>query len=78
VLLIGHNPALQDLALELADADLNKLLVAAGGKFPTGTMASFRFDGAWKALEPHGAMLASFITPKALVELPQHRKEHVP
>ena len=71
VLLIGHNPALQDLALELADADLNKLLVAAGGKFPTGAMASFRFDGAWKALEPHGAMLASFITPKAIVELPQ-------
>jgi hypothetical protein len=34
VLLIGHNPALQDLALELADADLNKLLVAAGGYPP--------------------------------------------
>jgi phosphohistidine phosphatase SixA len=46
VLLIGHNPALQDLALELAHADLNKLLASAGGKFPTGAMASFRFDGA--------------------------------
>ena len=44
VLLIGHNPALQDLALELAHADLNKLLASAGGKFPTGAMASFRFD----------------------------------
>src|SRR5580704_590522 len=32
VLLIGHNPALQDLALELAHADLNKLLASAGGK----------------------------------------------
>jgi IS6 family transposase len=50
VLLIGHNPALHDLALELGDADLNKLLPSAGGKFPTGAMASFRFDGAWKAL----------------------------
>jgi hypothetical protein len=29
-------------------------------------MASFRFDGAWKALGPHGAVLASFITPKAI------------
>jgi phosphohistidine phosphatase len=66
VLLIGHNPALQDLALELVQADLNKLLPAAGEKFPTGAMASFRFDGAWKALEPHGAVLASFVTPKAI------------
>jgi phosphohistidine phosphatase len=66
VLLIGHNPALHDLALELAQADSNKLLPSAGEKFPTGAMASFRFDGAWKALEPHGAVLASFITPKAI------------
>jgi phosphohistidine phosphatase len=62
VLLIGHNPALQDLALELAHADLNKLPASAGGKFPTGAMASFRFDGAWKALEPHGAVLVSYNT----------------
>jgi phosphohistidine phosphatase SixA len=33
VLLIGHNPALHDLALELAHADLNELLASAGGKF---------------------------------------------
>jgi phosphohistidine phosphatase len=64
VLLIGHNPALQDLALELAQTD--KPLPFAGEKFPTGAMASFRFRGAWKALEPHGAELISFITPKTL------------
>jgi hypothetical protein len=29
-------------------------------------LASFRFDGAWKALKPHGAVLASYITPKAI------------
>ena len=77
VLLIGHNPALQDLALELAHADLNKLLASAGGKFPTGAMASFRFDGAWKALEPHGAVLASYITPKAIAASSNDRREHV-
>ena len=70
VLLIGHNPALQDLALELAHADLNKLPASAGGKFPTGAMASFRFDGAWKALEPHGAVLiAGGFTADALAAL---------
>jgi hypothetical protein len=57
VLLIGHNPALHDFALELAHADLDKLLPSAGGKFPTGAMASFRFDRAWKASEPHFARL---------------------
>jgi phosphohistidine phosphatase len=77
VLLIGHNPALQDLALELAHTDLNKLLSSAGGKFPTGAMASFRFDGAWKALAPQGALLASFITPKSIAELSHDRREHV-
>ena len=77
VLLIGHNPALQDLALELADADLNELLPSAGEKFPTGAMASFRFDGAWRALEPHRALLASFITPESIAELPHDRREQV-
>jgi phosphohistidine phosphatase len=69
VLLIGHNPALHDLAQELAQADSNKLLPSAGEKFPTGAMASFRFDGAWKTLEPHGAVLTSFITPKAIADI---------
>jgi phosphohistidine phosphatase len=64
VLLIGHNPALQNLALELAQT--GKPLPFTGGKFPTGAMASFRFRGAWKTLEPHGAEQISFITPKAI------------
>jgi phosphohistidine phosphatase SixA len=42
------------------------LLPSESEKFPTGAMASFRFDGAWKALEPHGAALVSFTTPKAI------------
>jgi phosphohistidine phosphatase len=64
VLLIGHNPALQNLALELAQT--GKPLPLAGDKFPTCAMASFRFRGAWKALEPHAAELISFITPKTI------------
>jgi phosphohistidine phosphatase len=67
VLLIGHNPALQNLALELAET--GKPLPFAGEKFPTGAIVSFRFRGAWKALEPHGAELISFITPKAIARL---------
>jgi phosphohistidine phosphatase len=77
VLLIGHNPALHNLALELAHADLDTPLPSADEKFPTGAMASFRFDGAWKALEPHRAFLASYITPKTVAELSHDRSEHV-
>ena len=64
VLLIGHNPALQNLALELAQT--GKPLPFKSEKFPTGAMASFRFRGAWKALEPHTAELISFIAPKTI------------
>jgi len=64
VLLIGHSPALQNLALELAQS--GEPLPLAGDKFPTGAMASFRFRGGWKALKPHGAELTSFVTPKTL------------
>jgi len=64
VLLIGHNPALQELALELADADSRALFPAIEAKFPTGAMATFRFKGAWKELRPNGAALVAFTTPK--------------
>jgi phosphohistidine phosphatase len=66
VLLIGHNPGLHDLALDLADPGSAKLMPPRGGKFPTGAMASFRFDGAWKTMQPHGAVLLSFTRPKAM------------
>src|SRR5258708_8748832 len=65
VLLIGHNPGLHDLALALADPDSADLVPPRGGKFPTGAMASFRFDGAWKAVQPHSAVLFSYTTPKS-------------
>jgi hypothetical protein len=66
-----------ELLARLRDADLNELLASAGGKFPTGAMASFRFDGAWKVLEPHGAVLASYTTPKAIAASSHDRREHV-
>ena len=66
VLMIGHNPGLHDFALALADADSVDALPPPGGKFPTGTLASFSFDGRWKDLRPRGAHLVSFVQPKEL------------
>lgn len=62
VMLIGHNPALQELAACLA-ADAGDL---AERKFPTGALAVLEFDGPWRALGPHGAELAAFVKPREL------------
>jgi phosphohistidine phosphatase len=66
VLLIGHNPGLHDFALALADAASRKRLPPPGGKFPTGAMATFCFDGTWNELRPGSAAAAAFTTPKEM------------
>jgi phosphohistidine phosphatase len=62
VMLIGHNPAIQDLAVSL-DAGVSEL---AARKFPTGALAWLTVTGPWRALEPHQAQLAAFVTPREL------------
>ncbi len=64
VLMIGHNPAFHELALALADAKSRTRLPPIEAKFPTGAMATFRFDGAWKELRPNGAAVSAFTSPK--------------
>lgn len=66
VLLIGHNPGMHDFALALADAASRRSLPPPDGKFPTGAMASFRFDGRWKELRRGRAAVAAFATPKEM------------
>jgi phosphohistidine phosphatase len=62
VMLIGHNPAIQDLTLCLTGGGGE----LAGRKFPTGALATLTFTGPWRALEPPHAGLAGFITPREL------------
>jgi phosphohistidine phosphatase len=63
-MLIGHYPALQELALSLAggEADLRRLRE----KFPTAGLATLRFRGDWDELTPGAAELIAFVTPKEL------------
>jgi phosphohistidine phosphatase len=67
ILVIAHNPGLQDLAIELAgDGDavmLNRLRI----KFPTGALATFDLDVSWAELGPGHAHLTNLVTPKELV-----------
>jgi phosphohistidine phosphatase len=64
VLLVGHNPALQALVLELARPGELRERVAA--KLPTGALATLRLDGAWSELEEGGATLTALALPREL------------
>ena len=65
VMLIGHNPGLQDLALLLAGngdrrADLEE-------KYPTAALATLEFGGAgWPELAPGAATLTEYVRPREL------------
>lgn len=65
VLIIGHNPGLQELALMLVGE--GQLHVAMAGKFPTGALAVIDFAvGDWSSVEPGSGILADFLTPRML------------
>ena len=62
VLVIGHNPALQDLALRLASGS-DRLLEA----FPTGALAAFELVAeSWRELGQTEARLAAYVVPREL------------
>jgi phosphohistidine phosphatase len=66
VMVIAHNPGLEqliDLLVGSGDAELQRRVEA---KFPTGALAELTFDGAWADLKPGGARLASFVVPREL------------
>jgi phosphohistidine phosphatase len=62
VMLIGHNPAMQGLAVDLA-GDGREL---AEQKFPTGALAMIRFVGPWRDLRAGAGELAGFVKPREL------------
>jgi phosphohistidine phosphatase len=65
VMLIGHNPGLELLALDLArpGPELREL----EEKFPTAALAALTFAGSsWSELAPGAAELAAFVKPRDL------------
>jgi phosphohistidine phosphatase len=65
VMVIGHNPTLQELALDLAteSGERERLEV----KFPTGALATLAVRaGSWSALAHGGADLLAFVAPRDL------------
>ncbi len=61
VLLIGHNPGLQDLARTLAP-EVTRL----AEKFPTCALATFALDAPWSRLGDAPATLVAYVVPREL------------
>ncbi|MEV7689309.1 SixA phosphatase family protein [Streptomyces bungoensis] len=65
LLLVGHNPGLQELVLSLADDGLDDTLDQVHAKFPTSAIAVLAWRGTgWTALGPGTALLTSFTVPR--------------
>ena len=67
VLVIGHNPGLEELVLLLVPDRQGELRDAAEEKYPTATLAELTFEAAdWPAIGPGGARLTRFVRPRDL------------
>jgi phosphohistidine phosphatase len=64
VLLVGHNPSIHNLSVEIARE--SEELVRLAAKFPTAALAEFEFDGEWADLGENSADLTRFTRPKQL------------
>lgn len=67
LLLVGHNPALQLLALQLCREDGSDQRAALAAKYPTGALAEIELDiGGWNEADAGCGRLAAFVTPRSL------------
>ena len=66
VLLVGHNPALEDLVRDLGRNGDAGLIERVRTKFPSGALATLAFDGPWKELGSGPATLEAFVVPRDL------------
>ncbi|MEQ8344444.1 MAG: histidine phosphatase family protein [Sneathiellaceae bacterium] len=67
LMVIGHNPGLEDLARSLAGSGPPDALARLEEKFPTGALACFSFDiDTWQDLSPGTGRLCLFTLPRLL------------
>jgi phosphohistidine phosphatase len=66
VMLIGHNPSTEDLALQLSSNADSKDRQRLAEKFPTCSLAIFEMSAAWADLDARNAQLTGFVTPSML------------
>jgi phosphohistidine phosphatase len=63
VLVVGHNPGLEDLVRGLGRDGDPDLIARVRTKFPTAALATLAFDGPWEELGSGPATLEAFVVP---------------
>jgi phosphohistidine phosphatase len=63
LMIVGHEPTMSDLTLELAGDDGGSALDRVRAKFPTAAIAILIFAAGWPELGPGKARLAEFVVP---------------
>ncbi len=67
LLIVGHNPGLEELAHGLAGDDSDRRAVdLVAEKFPTAALARFTFEGSWTELRSGAARLSHCLRPRDL------------
>lgn len=66
LLLVGHNPGLEDLVLMLTPDGGDDLRESLEEKFPTASVAVLEFEGGWREMAQGGTRLTSFVRPRDL------------
>jgi phosphohistidine phosphatase len=66
LMLVGHNPGLEDLARILIGSGETDALIRFGGSMPTASLAVIALPGVWPRAEPRTGKLEFFVTPKSL------------
>ena len=67
LLVVAHNPGLEQLALMLTARDETGKVEELAGKYPTATVAELRFDvDCWADVKPGGGTLTRFFRPRDL------------
>jgi phosphohistidine phosphatase len=66
LLVVGHEPVISALAVDLARAEGTNTAAAEciSAKFPTSGIAVLHVEGRWQDLEPGGAALVEFHVPR--------------
>lgn len=67
VLMVGHNPTFEDLAMTLVGSGKGEAERELGQKFPTGALAVIDFpDGGWPEIDMRTGYLREFVKPRSL------------
>jgi phosphohistidine phosphatase len=67
LLVIGHNPGLHAIALELVGAGDRKLIASLAKGFPTASLAVLTFESEkWSEVRAASGRIRYFVTPKQL------------